>query len=66
MSTKEYFWVDKTGTGLSATFHLADLQIDDSDKEEENENGETLLSWAENCEVGDEFETNTERYTRIK
>jgi len=47
-------------------FEFADFMTDDNGDEYENEDGETLMSWAENCEVGGEWDTLTERYTRIK
>lgn len=65
-NTKEYFWIDKSGRGYKAVFEFAGLPQDDSDDLETNDNGDTLLSWAENCEIGDEWDTRTERYTRIK
>jgi hypothetical protein len=60
---KQFFWIDKTGRGFKAVFDFASLPTDDS---EENEDEQNLLEWAEDCEVGDEFNTRTERYTRIK
>lgn len=63
---RQYFWIDKSGRGYKAVFEFADLPQDDSDDAETNDNGDTLLSWAENSEVGDEWDTRTERYTRIK
>ena len=63
---RQYFWIDKSGRGFKAVFELADFMTDDNGDEYENEDGETLMSWAENCEVGDEWDTLTERYTRIK
>lgn len=63
---RQYFWIDKSGRGYKAVFEFADLPQDDSDDAETNDNGDTLLSWAENAEVGDEWDTRTERYTRIK
>ena len=63
---RQYFWIDKSGRGYKAVFEFADLPQDDSDDAETNDNDDTLLSWAENCEIGDEWDTRTERYTRIK
>lgn len=63
---RQYFWIDKSGRGYKAVFEFAGLPQDDSDDAEINDNGDTLLSWAENAEVGDEWDTSTERYTRIK
>ncbi len=60
---KQFFWIDKSGRGFKAVFDFDFLPTDDS---EENEDEQTLLEWAEDCEVGDEFNTRTERYTRIK
>ena len=63
---RQYFWIDKSGRGYKAVFEFAGLPQDDSDDAETNDDGDTLLSWAENCEIGDEWDTRTERYTRIK
>lgn len=63
---RQYFWIDKNRPNNKAVFEFAGLPQDDSDDVEINDNGDTLLSWAENSEVGDEWDTLTERYTRIK
>jgi hypothetical protein len=63
---RQYFWIDKTRPNNKAVFEFADFMTDDNGDEYENEDGETLMSWAENCEVGGEWDTLTERYTRIK
>lgn len=63
---RQYFWIDKTRPNNKAVFEFAGLPQDDSDDVEINDNGDTLLSWAENSKVGDEWDTLTERYTRIK
>jgi len=63
---RQYFWIDKIRPNNKAVFEFAGLPQDDSDDVEINDNGDTLLSWAENSEVGDEWDTLTERYTRIK
>lgn len=65
-NTKEFFWIDKSGRGFKAVFDFASLPQDDCEEQEINDDGDTLLSWAENCDIGDEWDTRTERYTRIK
>lgn len=55
---KQFFWKDRSGRGFTGTISLQAI-LDDDDNDEE------LKEWAEGAEEGDDYNTQTERYTCI-
>ena len=61
--TKKFFWKDKTGRGITNTLLLEDvLGLED----EQDYNDNFLHEWAENAELGDEWEDRTMKFTCIE
>ena len=59
-----FFWKDKSGRGESSNNITLDMMLEIND--EINWDGEDLKEWAEDAEVGDEWENSTDKYVRIK
>jgi len=63
LEAKKFFWKDKTGRGITNTLMLKDvLNLEN----EQDYNDNFLHEWAENAEVGDEWEDRTMKFTCIE
>lgn len=64
---KKYFWKDKTGRDFTNTFSQTALIGAFSEEEDTNYDGETITEWLEmEPEVGEEWENETSKVTRIE
>lgn len=57
---KKFFWKDKSGRGLKNTLSLKDVLGLDND---ESWDAEPLHEWANDAEVGDEWEDAANKFT---
>lgn len=59
----EFFWQDLSGRGETATMYLSSF-VDFDDEVEDEE--PPLSEWIQEARIGEIWESNSERYTRIK
>lgn len=62
---KIYFWQDKTGRGFTNNLPAEHIRRT-WDKEEVDWNGDSVIIFIDDAEVGDVWENSEQRLTRIK